>query len=604
MFCLAWIVLNVSSRALVMSFLSGVTDVFFRQIVCVGAHKLNVSREPLLLAIAPHSNQFLDPMIVMKTFERPIGWLCAAKSMRYKRSLQDIVAFFARSLGAVPVERPQDLAKVGKGRLSRIDQRVRVFGEGTRFTEQCKVGDQLVVTSGVSVGSVSAKIASVVSDSALVLAEPGGFRFGDESEADCEAIGGAGYKVQPKLNHHEMYDAVYERLSQGGVVGIFPEGGSHDRASLLPLKSGIAVMALGACDKYGEPLRTKLKIAAVGLNYFSGHRFRSRVFVDYGEAFEVDYRLVELYRDPRTKRAAADELMAQILTAVKAVTVQAPNHNTQELLYMLRRLYVADDARDMSLDRKVAITRALARCFIDTGDRDLPQVKALLDRVAVYNETLKQLRIHDRRVSLGETIEAMDALAILSLRSSVLAFYAIALVPGILLASPLLLLAEVISRHKAKAAVAGSRVKLQGKDVLGTWKVLVGMVVIPVLHVAYTAVIYWATAYKHAVAYFFFMPFVSATSIIASESALATARSLGPLWMILVDNDRGLALRRMRRQLQADVRHLAQTLGWDEIITKSTSRADLTFNSAHNDGDAAGTGGEQVSNAAALPGAS
>ena len=64
-------------------------------------------------------------------------------------------------------------------------------------------------------------------------------------------------------------------------------------------------------------------MVAVGLNYFSGHRFRSRVFVDYGEPFEVSRELVDRYASG-DKRGAGDELMAQILTAVKAVTVQAP----------------------------------------------------------------------------------------------------------------------------------------------------------------------------------------------------------------------------------------------------------------------------------------
>lgn len=560
--CLAWICLNVSTAALIKSFLCGTTDIFFRQIVSVGAHKLNLSREPILLAIAPHSNQFIDPLIVMRTFERPIGFLCAAKSMRYKKGMQDAVAFFARTLGAVPVERAQDLAKAGSGKLMKVDGTKAHGSEETRFSREIKVGDSLVVAN-----VVSGRVVEVVSDSIVVLSEA----FDIPSSPD-----GVKYKVQPKLNQSEMYNAVYERLVNDGVVGIFPEGGSHDRASLLPLKAGIAVMALGACDKYGEALRSKLKIVPVGLNYFSGHRFRSRVFVDYGRAFSVDADLVERYKNKETKRAAADELMAKILTEIQNVTVQAPDHSTQELFYMLRRLYVADSQRELSLEQKVAISRGFASCF-NKGDADLPEVKALLSRVSAYNEKLKQFQIHDRRVSLGESIDPVDALAILCFRLGALAFYAVALVPGICLASPLLVLSEVISRAKARAAVKGSRVKLEGKDVVGTWKVLVGMIVVPILHFGYTLAIYSATAYRHAIAYFFFMPFISATSILASERAIATARSLGPLWMLLVNNDQNQELRKQRRALQSDVRHLAHDLGWDEIITKSTSLAELSF---------------------------
>mmetsp|Transcript_14897 Transcript_14897/g.48607 ORF Transcript_14897/g.48607 Transcript_14897/m.48607 type:complete len:699 (+) Transcript_14897:83-2179(+) len=599
LFCLCWIVLNVSTRALVLNILGGCCDVFFRQIIVVGAHKLNESKAPLLLAIAPHANQFIDPIIVLKTFGRPIGFLCASKSMRYKRSLADIVAFFARVLEAVPVERPQDLARVGLGRISAAkrgddddDAVVRGVG-GTKFTEQATVGGQIVIAAGPHKGTI-AKVAAVVGDE--LLRTSGRFRDQNDQEVDLSSSSPDGatgeeeesspptysYKLIPKLDHHEMYDAVYDRLTSRGAVGIFPEGGSHDRASLLPLKAGIAVMALGACERHGEDLRRDLRIVAVGLNYFSGHRFRSRVFVDYGEPFEVKKEFVEMYK-AGDKRAAGAALLDEILTAVKAVTVQAPDHKTQELLYMLRRLFVTEDHK-LTIDRKVAITRGIARAF--EADKHLPQVQDLVKRVSRYNEKLKQYNLHDRRVALGganeAVIDTIDAVAILGMRCTLLLAYVLALLPGLLLASPLLVTGEVLARSKARAAVAGSRVKLEGKDVVGTWKVLVGIVFVPVLHFTYTALIYSFFAYKHAVAYFFFMPFVSATSIIASESAIDLARSIGALYLLIFDRHTGSQLRSHRQRLKTDLKKVGDELGWTEIITKSASRARFTLDDLEN----------------------
>lgn len=37
-----------------------------------------------------------------------------------------------------------------------------------------------------------------------------------------------------------------DRLTKGQSIVIFPEGGSHDRTDLLPIKAGVTVMALGA----------------------------------------------------------------------------------------------------------------------------------------------------------------------------------------------------------------------------------------------------------------------------------------------------------------------------------------------------------------------
>jgi len=33
-----------------------------------------------------------------------------------------------------------------------------------------------------------------------------------------------------------VYENVFERIDEGGCIGIYPEGGSHDRPDLLPLK--------------------------------------------------------------------------------------------------------------------------------------------------------------------------------------------------------------------------------------------------------------------------------------------------------------------------------------------------------------------------------
>ena len=42
------------------------------------------------------------------------------------------------------------------------------------------------------------------------------------------------------------FEKVFDKLESGGCIGIFPEGGSHDRTTLLPLKAGVAIMAWGS----------------------------------------------------------------------------------------------------------------------------------------------------------------------------------------------------------------------------------------------------------------------------------------------------------------------------------------------------------------------
>ena len=108
-----------------------------------------------------------------------------------------------------------------------------------------------------------------------------------------------------------LLHCVWVQLHSGKAVGIFPEGGSHDRPSLLPLKAGVAVMALGALAKHPN---LPLRLVPVGLNYFSGHRFRSRVFVDIGEPLHVPPHLLPKYcsADVSQRREATDELIQMV----------------------------------------------------------------------------------------------------------------------------------------------------------------------------------------------------------------------------------------------------------------------------------------------------
>jgi glycerol-3-phosphate O-acyltransferase/dihydroxyacetone phosphate acyltransferase len=84
-------------------------NIFFRDIKVRGFHQIP-KEGPLLFAIAPHSNQFVDPLILTITCGRNVGFLAAKKSMD-----KFWIGMFARFLNSISVERPQDLAKVGTG---------------------------------------------------------------------------------------------------------------------------------------------------------------------------------------------------------------------------------------------------------------------------------------------------------------------------------------------------------------------------------------------------------------------------------------------------------------------------------------------------------
>lgn len=126
--------------------------------------------------------------------------------------------------------RAQDLTKPAPGTISLPDrsQPLQITGSETKFTN---------LTPGMSIilphGAGSAEIGSIQSDTELTLKKE--FR-GLQALELLEVAGGTSFKVAPKVDQSWVYEKVFERIEDGGCIGIYPEGGSHDRSDLLPLK--------------------------------------------------------------------------------------------------------------------------------------------------------------------------------------------------------------------------------------------------------------------------------------------------------------------------------------------------------------------------------
>lgn len=123
-----------------------------------------------------------------------------------------------------------------------------------------------------------------------------------------------------------MYSSVYQKLKEGGCIGIFPEGGSHDRTDLLPLKAGVSIMALGALSANPS---LRLRIVPVGLSYFHPHKFRSRAVVEFGSPIEIPREFVEDFeKGGDAKKSAIGGMMELVVDGLKSVTVRAPDYET------------------------------------------------------------------------------------------------------------------------------------------------------------------------------------------------------------------------------------------------------------------------------------
>lgn len=528
-------------------------DLFFREIYPRGAWRIP-ERGPVLIVAAPHANQFVDSAILMHLLKsqakRRVSFLIAQKSMN-----EPYIGTLASCMGALPVVRSMDLTKPGQGRIYLPDPEsdpTLVNGIDTDFTQSEFMPGGSITVKGPD-GPQTTSIDEIISATSLRLKKAFAAPF-----AEDRGRKGATFKIAPHVDQSRMFSAVYQELSHGGCIGIFPEGGSHDRSNLLPLKAGAALMSLGAL---AENPNCGLSIIPCGMNYFHAHKFRSRGVIEFGRPIHVHPDQVEAFKAGGTsKRNAVGSLLETIYEGLESVTQISPDHETLILVQSTRKLY-NPISKKIPLPLVIEFNRRLLKGF--TRYRDDPRVQSLQRAVTEYNRRLESLGIKDHQVEWGNVEEKPWWLTLTTLfyRLSKLLVLSVGVLPGVLLFWPVFVTTKVISEKKRKRALAASVVKLQGHDVVGTWKILVAMGLAPTLYAYYTIIVtawlrynrndgyythsvpWWMVAQTYvpnfvslwafAMSFFGFMVFVSYAALRFGEVGMDIIKSLPPLLVAL-----------------------------------------------------------------------
>lgn len=488
---------------------SVVVDLFFREVHPRTSYNIP-KRDPVIFVAAPHANQFVDPLIlggaVRHDAKRRISFLIAEKSMRRR-----FVGFAAGLVGSVSVGRALDMKKPAKGRIYLPDPEgdpTLVRGVDTEFEDEKQfMHSGLLVLPSVNNAAANSEIEEILGPREIRVKKPfkgdvayqqltgkrvsdsnGHLPNGDTKQNENEQYEGTKFSVAPHIDQSKVYSDVFNKIKEGGCIGIFPEGGSHDRTELLPLKAGVAIMALGAL---AEDPDCGVKIIPVGMNYFHPHKFRSRAVIEFGKPISVEPELVEMYKNGN-RRDAIKSVLDTVFKGLQTVTTLAPDYETLMLIQAVRRLY-NPKGKELPLSMVVELNRRLLKGY-DTY-KDDPRVLSLRKDVLDYNRTLFGLHIRDHQVGYSRH-PWWWVILLLLWRTFQLASLSLAVLPGTILFAPVFIAGKLISIKKSKEALAASSVKIRARDVIATWKILVTLALTPVLDITYTSLLTWWTYYN------------------------------------------------------------------------------------------------------------
>lgn len=186
-----------------------------------------------------------------------------------------------------------------------------------------------------------------------------------------------------------------KRLAEGGAVCIFPEGVSHSDPHMRPFLTGPARLALDFLRK-GES--SDLSIVPVGLSYTEKDRFRSSVWLRFGEPISAEKWLQD---HPESKPA---ELTAELRSRIEALTVNFETRRESLVLTWAADIVATGAERPLPLgagkDSAADWFRLLGR--LQDGYRQLlnsagAELESLSTRIRKYRSELKR-----RGISPGE----------------------------------------------------------------------------------------------------------------------------------------------------------------------------------------------------------
>ena len=209
----------------------------------------------------------------------------------------------------------------------------------------------------------------------------------------------------------ETFAACHRLLASGGALAIFPEGVSHDREAVLPLKTGCARIVLEAEAKAGFGLSSV--IVPVGITFSNRELFRSDALVAFGEPLDPSPHF-EAYRagDPA---GAVKALTRELEAALRKVSPHVPREEDEKLVRTLRGFFAEATA---TTSNRLLVDRTLVEAIADFRDRHPLEYRRLRRRVLGYGRVLDVLALShgeiDRTYRLGPIVRYLAPRALLA----------------------------------------------------------------------------------------------------------------------------------------------------------------------------------------------
>ncbi len=195
------------------------------------------------------------------------------------------------------------------------------------------------------------------------------------------------------VQNDAMFESVHEALLAGDAIGLFPEGLSHSGASLAPLKTGAARIALGAARQIGGAF----PIVPVGLVFRSKDTFRSRALVLRGEPVAWS----DLSERRTDEVEAVRELTGRIEASLRRQTINLLSWQDQPAVEMAVRIWEAEQRVLPDGGGRVLRIGEAARMLEQAREKSDPEVDTIVEELGTHARRLDRLGLRPADLASG-----------------------------------------------------------------------------------------------------------------------------------------------------------------------------------------------------------
>lgn len=188
----------------------------------------------------------------------------------------------------------------------------------------------------------------------------------------------------------------------------------------------------------------------------------------------------------------------------------------------------------------------------------------LKESIKEYEDALSIYSLRDHQVVKSLKRNGLHSLLLLLSRVFALAMLESIALPGRIINFLPTLVITAISKKKAKEAKMKSSVKIEGRDVLATWKLLIGLVLIPFLNLIYAFLFCWAFPELNAgflSLFLVILPLIEFGTVLADETERVLWQSIRTIFLGLFKRNQVHVLYEMRCSLRDYIIEIVERLG-------------------------------------------